>query len=71
MKVGEIPIAYGFFMPNKAYSEAQKSLFLNANLYSASGCVVEPDSPKHEKTLYCETCREAESEWIKKNGKKP
>jgi hypothetical protein len=71
MTIGDVSIAYGFPIIDKAYSKAEKKLFPHANLYSAGGCVVSPDSPKTEKVLYCSSCRKAEAEWQEKHSKKP
>jgi hypothetical protein len=72
MKVADVYIAYGFHAPEEAHLDARKKLFPHANMYSAlGGCLVTPGSPTTEKTLYCESCRKAEAEWQKKNGKTP
>lgn len=71
MVVGDVSIAYGLLIHDKAYSKAHQKYFPNAHLYSAGGCVVTPRSPQQEKTLYCPSCRKAEAEWQAKYGKKP
>ena len=71
MKVGDASIVYGLPSVDQAYSHAENQCFPNANIHSFSGCMSEPDGPKGEKCLYCESCRKAESDWRKKSEKKP
>ncbi len=71
MVAGDVSIAYGLLIHDKAYSKAHQKLFPNAHLYSAGGCVVMAGSPKQEKALYCPSCRKAEAEWQAKHTKKP
>ena len=66
MKIGDIPIVYGLLMRDEASQKAEKQIFPNANTSTAGGCVSSPDSPKEEKTLYCETCRHSQKAWLKK-----
>ena len=71
MKIGDVSIVYGLLCTDETYSKAREQHFPNAHTYSSGGCVVTPNSPKGEKSLYCESCRKAESEWRKKHEKKP
>ena len=59
----KVQIAYGLFLFDDGFLEIQKNRFPNANSVFFGGCVVE--YAKYAEVLYCQKCRDAESEWSK------
>lgn len=76
-KKDKVAIIYGLTVFPKGYLEAKEKLFPHSNTEEYGGCVVEMDgssgrqiSPKYAEILYCQKCRIAETNWVRKNRNK-
>jgi hypothetical protein len=72
LKKERLEIIYGstsFPFDFYAYEAAEPKLFPHANDASFGGCIIDDESPKYVEVLYCERCRAAKSDWIKKQRK--
>jgi hypothetical protein len=70
MKVGTVPVSFGYYIESEAYLDSQKKSFPNACTTIGGGCVDTPDKLRTSTTLYCESCRKAEAKWQRENTPK-